>query len=297
MTFAPPNLSAFSGGPRCAEALKTVASTLSRQALAWHRACGKRHLSMPWKVGVSVAAAAPLCWAVVELSTGARQPGSSAREVTWIPLPPTFPMPDRPWQAAPAAGHHETRTYSRFRSAFENTSQPLFTRLAVIRPDLLPLPLAREQDATEKLAALREAALDPFEDEPLQDAAQGQGPDTTGSISITGLWAPTPSACSPKSNRRQLLPAVINQDGAWAGEVSCTFRQLKQEGNVAVASSTCSNGRRRWTANVRMAVDGDRLTWSSERGSQTYVRCISRVVEGDAAARDRTLIAAYQRAP
>jgi hypothetical protein len=151
---------------------------------------------------------------------------------------------------------------------------PLFARLAVLRPDLLPLPVATDREET---AALRETVPDLSNDESFHDAAQIPGPDAAPPVSFTGLWAPNPSACSPKSNRRQLLPAVINQDGAWAGEVSCSFRSLKQEGNVAVASSTCSNGRRRWTANVRLAVAGDRLTWSSERGSQTYVRCNSRV--------------------
>jgi hypothetical protein len=37
--------------------------------------------------------------------------------------------------------------------------------------------------------------------------------------------------------------------------------------------ATCSDQRSRWTANVRLEIRGDRLTWSSERGSQTYVRC------------------------
>jgi hypothetical protein len=272
MTLTPRTLAAFSGG--AGYALKKAASTLSRQAHAWHHACWQRPLSTRWRVGLSAAAAAPLCWAAVELCTGPIEPGSTATsEVTLIPLPPTYAMPVKPWQA-PTVPNQETRTESRLRSAFENTSQPLFARLAVLRPDLLPLPVATDREET---AALRETVPDLSNDESFHDAAQIPGPDAAPPVSFTGLWAPNPSACSPKSNRRQLLPAVINQDGAWAGEVSCSFRSLKQEGNVAVASSTCSNGRRRWTANVRLAVAGDRLTWSSERGSQTYVRCNSRV--------------------
>jgi hypothetical protein len=260
-------------GARYADALKKAASTLSLQAQAWHRACRERQLSTPWKVGVSVAAAAPLCWAAVELCTGGLEPRATAStEITWIPLPPTY-TPERPWHAPPAAANQETRTESRLRSAFEDPRQPLFARLALIRPDLLPPPFAGERDGAEKLALLRETVPDLPEDESFGETA----PDGPPAVSFTGLWAPTPSACSPKSNRRQLLPAVINQEGAWAGEVSCSFRNVKHDGNVAVANSTCSNGRKRWTANVRLAVDGDRLTWSSERGSQTYVRCNSRV--------------------
>jgi hypothetical protein len=101
-------------------------------------------------------------------------------------------------------------------------------------------------------------------------------------LSFAGIWAPTPQACSPASNNRQLLPAVISQEGAWAGDVSCRFRRIKQSGNVAVVTSTCSDARQRWTNTVRLVVTGDRLTWSSERGSQTYVRCAPRIVEARA---------------
>jgi hypothetical protein len=31
--------------------------------------------------------------------------------------------------------------------------------------------------------------------------------------------------------------------------------------------------RDRWTANVRLAVAGAQLVWTSERGAQTYTRC------------------------
>jgi hypothetical protein len=265
---------------RYAEALKKAASALSVQAQAWHRACRERQLSTGWRVGASLAAAALLCWAAVELCTGGLAPRSTASaEITWIP-------PEKPWHAPPAAAAQETSAQSRLRSAFEDPRQPLFARLAVLRPDLLPPPFAGEREATDKLWQLREAITELPDDESLRDVAQVAEPETTHSVGFAGVWAPTASACSPKSNRRQLLPAVINHEGAWAGEVTCTFRHLRQEGNVAVASSTCSNGRKRWAANVRIAVEGDRLTWSSERGSQSYVRCNSRVVEGQGAARD-----------
>jgi hypothetical protein len=262
---------------RYAEPLKKAASTLSVRAHGWHRACRGRQLSTPWRVGVSVAAAAHLCWAAVELCTGAMESASTASsEITWVPLPPSYQTPGKPWHAT-APTNHETSTQSRLRSAFEDPRQPLFARLAVLRPDLLPPPFAGEREATEKLAQLRDAVTDLPDDDSPSETAQIADAEATHPVGFTGVWAPNASACSPKSNRRQLLPAVINQDGAWAGEVTCTFRHLKQEGNVAVASSSCSNGRKRWTANVRIAVEGDRLTWSSERGSQSYVRCNSRV--------------------
>lgn len=97
--------------------------------------------------------------------------------------------------------------------------------------------------------------------------------DVQGSTSFVGHWAPNTRACTPQLNRDGLLPATINDQGAWAGETACMFRRKQQNGNVWTMAATCSNDRSRWAANVRLEVRGDRLTWSSERGSQTYVRC------------------------
>jgi hypothetical protein len=39
----------------------------------------------------------------------------------------------------------------------------------------------------------------------------------------------------------------------------------------------------RWTANVSLRVEGERLTWTSKRGSQKYVRCTPGVMMAQAA--------------
>ncbi len=90
---------------------------------------------------------------------------------------------------------------------------------------------------------------------------------------FVGIWGVDASACSPRLNRKGLLPAVIDGEGAWAGETFCTFARKKHtaEGWNVVAS--CSNAHDRWTANVRLIINGDQLTWTSERGSQSYLRC------------------------
>ncbi len=90
---------------------------------------------------------------------------------------------------------------------------------------------------------------------------------------FVGIWGVDASACSPRLNRKGLLPAVIDGEGAWAGETFCTFARKKHtaEGWSVVAS--CSNAHDRWTANVRLIINGDQLTWTSERGSQSYLRC------------------------
>lgn len=71
--------------------------------------------------------------------------------------------------------------------------------------------------------------------------------------SFVGVWGPNADACSPRLNRRGLLPAVIANDGAWAGETSCSFKHAKvtgeaQGGQVWTVTASCSSGRRRWNA-------------------------------------------------
>jgi hypothetical protein len=202
-------------------------------------------------------------------------------EPTWIALPPEARAgSDR--HAVPSSSAGESMAARRFRSAFDDPAQPLFSRIAAISPAMTSLPLPDEPDNGREAIVAQEGAQEEPERGVPKEMAQASSPDANPSISFAGIWAPSASACSPKSNNRQLLPAVINEEGAWAGEVSCRFRRLRQEGNTAIVASTCSNGRQRWTANVRLAVAGDRLVWSSERGSQAYVRCPPRIVEARA---------------
>ncbi|ACA16333.1 hypothetical protein M446_1850 [Methylobacterium sp. 4-46] len=95
-------------------------------------------------------------------------------------------------------------------------------------------------------------------------------PDAT----YVGVWGPTAAACSMRQARRLgYLPAVIRDDGARAGKTSCVFRDMKRAGNSWTMAASCRNARQRWTSHVRLSVDGNRLTWSSERGASVYVRC------------------------
>jgi hypothetical protein len=96
---------------------------------------------------------------------------------------------------------------------------------------------------------------------------------TVPAASFVGIWGADASACSARLNRKGLLPAVIDDEGAFAGETSCAFKSRKHVAGAWQVVAACANARSRWTANVRLAVAGNRLTWSSQRGSQTYVRC------------------------
>ncbi|MGY2053010.1 hypothetical protein [Methylobacterium sp. JK268] len=91
---------------------------------------------------------------------------------------------------------------------------------------------------------------------------------------FVGVWGPTAASCSARRARRLgYLRAVIRDHGAQAGRTACAFRDTRREGHSWTMAATCRNARQRWTSHVRLSVDGNRLTWSSERGASVYVRC------------------------
>lgn len=122
-----------------------------------------------------------------------------------------------------------------------------------------------QQIATPDPNAHKDASTDPFK-----------------KAAMVGVWAPDAGTCSARNFRQGVLPAVINSDGAWAGETFCIFKNKKQTEAGWKVVAECSNSRERWTANVRLIVDGNRLTWTSKRGTQTYTRCASDVLMAQA---------------
>ncbi|NNM70861.1 hypothetical protein [Enterovirga aerilata] len=91
--------------------------------------------------------------------------------------------------------------------------------------------------------------------------------------SVAGRWASHPSACSDRKGRSAYLPLLIDERGAKAGGASCSFRRTAQDGNRWSVTAACADATERWDAHVRLVLAGNRLTWSSERGTQTYTRC------------------------
>lgn len=92
-------------------------------------------------------------------------------------------------------------------------------------------------------------------------------------ITIVGIWVPNAGACSIRNFRDGFLPTIINMDGAWAGETFCIFNNQKQTETGWRVAANCSNAREQWTTQVRLTVTGDRLKWTSKRGTQDYTRC------------------------
>ena len=51
------------------------------------------------------------------------------------------------------------------------------------------------------------------------------------------------------------------------------FSNKKQTPAGWSVTAKCSSPKERWTANVRLTVKDNKLTWTSKRGTQAYSRC------------------------
>jgi hypothetical protein len=105
------------------------------------------------------------------------------------------------------------------------------------------------------------------------DETDAADADAGKNASIVGVWAPNTGTCSARDFREGALPAVISTDGAWAGETFCMFSSKKQTDTGWNVIAKCSSPKERWTANVRLTLKDNRLTWTSRRGTQAYSRC------------------------
>ncbi len=108
------------------------------------------------------------------------------------------------------------------------------------------------------------------------------GSDAETHASFVGIWAPDTGTCSVRNFREGSLPAVINAEGAWAGETFCLFKSLRRTKVDWRVVANCSSPNEHWTTDVRLSVKANRLIWKSERGTQSYTRCVSEVLMTDA---------------
>ncbi|WP_426214240.1 peptidase inhibitor family I36 protein [Methylobacterium sp. NFXW15] len=143
-------------------------------------------------------------------------------------------------------------------------------RKVVVLPDLPPDVAPAAPPAETRLAVAAPV--------PAPDAIQAVAPTAArrpaqASAEYVGTWGPTPAACLSPTRRRGYLPATISADRARAGRTTCTFHDGHRSGAAWLMAAECSDRGRRWSSQVRLLVEGDRLTWTSNRGTSTYVRC------------------------
>jgi peptidoglycan hydrolase-like protein with peptidoglycan-binding domain len=89
----------------------------------------------------------------------------------------------------------------------------------------------------------------------------------TSGISFIGGWGIDLAECRDSSIK-------ITARRAEAFGTACEFNSTQRESsNVWRLRAECASKTERWNANIRFTVSTSKLTWSSERGTTTYVRC------------------------
>jgi Putative peptidoglycan binding domain len=99
-------------------------------------------------------------------------------------------------------------------------------------------------------------------------------PAVRAARTFIGGWVLEGDECGHREGSAQL---IINSRRAEAAGGKCDFRSIKQEAaSKWRIRAICSATGQAWNANIDLAVIGPNLRWSSERGTETYVRCLKR---------------------
>jgi hypothetical protein len=89
----------------------------------------------------------------------------------------------------------------------------------------------------------------------------------TSDISFIGGWGADVAECRE-------TPIAITARRAEAYGTACEFNSTQRESsNVWRLRAECTSKTERWNANIRFTVSTNKLIWSSERGTTTYIRC------------------------
>ena len=99
------------------------------------------------------------------------------------------------------------------------------------------------------------------------------GQNIPASRTFIGGWAESIEECQGSGGSG--APLLIRSRGAETDHGKCSFRSVKPEGAATWhINATCSAEGQAWSANVILRLSGSSLKWSSERGEETYLRCL-----------------------
>jgi len=91
--------------------------------------------------------------------------------------------------------------------------------------------------------------------------------------SFFGGWGINADQCRQTLDNRSRL--TISARRAEAFGTRCQFNLTQRESaNEWRIRATCANEHEHWNANIHLTLAGSRLTWTSERGTATYLRCL-----------------------
>jgi hypothetical protein len=100
--------------------------------------------------------------------------------------------------------------------------------------------------------------------------ATARAPAAAGSF--VGGWGVNVDQCRQAPDNRS--PLRIDTHRAEAFNTTCQFNSTQRESaNEWRIRASCADEHDRWDANIRLSLAGSRLTWTSERGTATYLRC------------------------
>jgi len=89
---------------------------------------------------------------------------------------------------------------------------------------------------------------------------------------FVGGWGINAEQCRQAPDNRP--PLTISTRHAEASNTTCQFNSTQRESaNEWRIRASCADPHDRWNANIRLTLAGSRLTWTSERGTATYLRC------------------------
>jgi peptidoglycan hydrolase-like protein with peptidoglycan-binding domain len=89
---------------------------------------------------------------------------------------------------------------------------------------------------------------------------------------FVGGWGINADQCRQAPDNRS--PLTISTRRAEAFGTMCEFNSTQRESaNEWRIRAACADQGDRWNANIRLTLSGSRLTWTSERGTVTYLRC------------------------
>jgi hypothetical protein len=95
-------------------------------------------------------------------------------------------------------------------------------------------------------------------------------PSVRADPTFIGGWADDIGRC--RTGRK--APLVINSRAAKTADGECAFGSVAREAaNRWRVAAICASGGKFWRANIALKLTEQSLTWSSERGTETYVRC------------------------
>jgi peptidoglycan hydrolase-like protein with peptidoglycan-binding domain len=89
---------------------------------------------------------------------------------------------------------------------------------------------------------------------------------------FVGGWGINADQCRQAPDNRS--PLRIDTSRAEAFSTTCQFNSTQRESaNEWRIRASCVDEHDRWNADIRLTLAGSRLTWTSERGTVTYLRC------------------------